>query len=138
MGWCIRVRACGFYMNHITSCDITSHRITSRHITSHHTMSYHMTWYDMTSYHITSYHITSHHITSQLITPHRNTGPCGGVPSRLHSKTVHSMMRNLDETRPGFDVMHEFSGTQPTLTHLPVCFPMCTLNLFFFVYFQLH
>ena len=37
-------------------------------------------------------------------------GPCGGVPSRLHAKTIHAMMRNLEEIRPGFDVMHEFSG----------------------------
>ena len=26
-------------------------------------------------------------------------GPCGGVPSRLHAKTIHAMMRNLEEIR---------------------------------------
>lgn len=54
--------------------------------------------------------ISSHLISPCLMSAY--IGPCGGVPSRLHSKTVHSMMRNLDETRPGFDVMHEFSGKQ--------------------------
>jgi hypothetical protein len=38
------------------------------------------------------------------------TGPCAGIPSRLHANTIEAMMRNLDEIRPGFDVMHEFSG----------------------------
>lgn len=38
------------------------------------------------------------------------SGPCGGVPSRLHANTVHAMMSNLASIRSGFDVLHEFSG----------------------------
>ena len=47
-------------------------------------------------------------------------GPCGGVPSRLHAKTIHAMMRNLEEIRPGFDVMHEFSGKYSQLKSIQV------------------
>ena len=59
-------------------------------------------------------------------------GPCGGVPSRLHAKTIHSMMRNLDEIRPGFDVMHEFSGEYLRF-FLPVLFYLSLLAVCYFV-----
>jgi hypothetical protein len=82
-----------------------------------------------------SYHFSSSLFIYHLISPCLMSaciGPCGGVPSRLHSKTVHSMMRNLDETRPGFDVMHEFSGKQDVLLSSllpPICSPPCVYLL---------
>jgi hypothetical protein len=38
------------------------------------------------------------------------SGPCGTVPSKLHARTIHAMLRNLDYIKYGFDVTNEFNG----------------------------
>ena len=50
-------------------------------------------------------------VTEVLGREPRTSGPCAGIPSRLHAKTILAMMRNLESLAKGpFDVYHEFSG----------------------------